>query len=299
MSDFSQPKRGTHLALAYLHGGEVIYQPGETLQSRMLADFELFYMIEGRLNYIQNGTLYDVQPGGIILGRPGFHERYCWEADVSIRHAYFHFGIDTYPAEWPSPAEWPVMRSASSPVCASLFLHILQHIYEHNDWPTVRPEPRHCRLVEALIDTFMEDHGVEAISFERDRPEPVRRALMRMRHQIEENARQSLTLAEVTGRAHVSEKHLCRLFADSVGFSPMQTYLLMRLHIACPLLVRSSFNISEIAARCGFENPLYFSRQFAKVYGCPPSVYRERIRSGKPIPKKNLLPADMIPRRCW
>jgi len=299
VADFPQPKKGAHLELAYLHGGEVLFRPGESLQPRVLSDFELVYIIEGQVDYTAGGITYTVAAGGFIFGRPGVHETYWWDAGIALRHAYFHFGIEYYPSVWPDPANWSPVRSGLSPVCSSLFLHILQHIYEHPEWPAVRPRPKDCHLVEVLIDTMLENHQLELTSFERDRPEPVRHALMCMRKQIEENPRHVMTLAEAAQWAKVSEKHLCRLFTLSVGTSPVQTYLLLKLINACPLLIRSGLSVSEIADRCGFDNPAYFSRRFSQVYGCSPTVFREQVRSGKMIPKNNFLPADLVPRRCW
>jgi len=286
------------LELSYLHGGEVVYQPGESLEPRVLSDFELVYAIDGWITYASDETTYTVPPGGFILGRPGFHETYQWDPQIKTRHAYFHFGIERYPSDWPELDDWPRCRTALSPVCSSLFRHILQHIYEHDDWPAVRPEPKDCRLVEALIDTFIEDHRTEVSSFERERPEPVRRALLLLRRIIEEDPMRPLSLSELAAQAHVTPKHLCRLFASSMGRSPMQMLTLMKLQTARPLLMRTNLSVKEIAERCGFENPLYFSRRFSQAYDCSPTNFRTQLRSGKLPPVKNPLPTDLITRIC-
>lgn len=299
MPDFSQPKKGPRLELDYLHGGEVVYQPGESLQPRVLSDFELVYIIEGQVTYFSDGLAFAIAPGGFILGRPGFHETYCWDARIPTRHAFFHFGIISYPSDWPDLCDWPRVRNALSPVCVRLFQHILQHIYEHDDWPAVQPEPKDCRQVEVLIDTFMEDHRTETACFERERQEPVRRALMLMRRLAEENPAHPLTLAEAAAQAHVTGKHLCRLFNSSLGYSPMQTFTLLKLQAARPLLMRTNLSIKEIAERCGFDNPFYFSRRFSQTYGCSPSSFRELLRKGKSAPCKNILPVDLMSRARW
>jgi AraC-like DNA-binding protein len=299
MSNFQQPRKGLRLELAYLHGGEVVSQPGQVLGPRELADFELVYIIEGQVSYVSDGQRYAVPPGGFVFGRPGFKETYEWYPQIPTRHAFFHFGIDRCPADWPPLSDWPRMRPALSPVCVSLFRHILQHVYEHDDWPAVKPEPRDCRLVEALIDTFIEDHSAETVSFERERPEPVRKALLLMLGLAEESPLEPLTLSKLAGQAHVTEKHLCRLFERSLGCSPMQTFALLKLQSTRPLLMRTNLSIKEIAERCGFENPLYFSRRFSQVYGCPPTEFRTRLRRGEKVPLKNPLPVDLMPRLRW
>ncbi|VGO18567.1 AraC family transcriptional regulator [Pontiella sulfatireligans] len=296
MSETIQPEKGVRLELAYLHGGEVVFQPGESLGPRVLSDYELVYAIEGTITYVSDDTTYAVPPGGFILGRPGFHETYVWDSQIITRHAFFHFDIERYPNDWPKPEDWPRCRTALSPVCASLFLHILQHIFEHDDWPAARPEPKDCRLVEVLIDTFIEDHRIELASFERERPEPVRRALLLLHSLVEEDPMHPLSLPELAAQANVTPKHLCRLFSRSLGYSPMQTYTLMKLQSSRPLLMRTNLSIQEIAERCGFDNPLYFSRRFSLAYGCSPPSFRAQLRSGKLPSMKNPLPTDLMTR---
>ena len=41
------------------------------------------------------------------------------------------------------------------------------------------------------------------------------------------------------------------------------------------LLSASSYNVSEIAAMVGYDNPLYFSRLFKKTAGISPREYRQ------------------------
>jgi AraC-like DNA-binding protein len=79
----------------------------------------------------------------------------------------------------------------------------------------------------------------------------------------------------------------------------MQTFTLLKLQAARPLLMRTNLTIKEISERCGFENPLYFSRRFSQTYGCSPSDFREQLRSGKMVPGKNLLPVDLMTRIRW
>lgn len=291
-------RKDTRLELGYLHGGEVVYQPGESLGPRNLQDFELVYIIEGTVCYESDGTSYTVAPGGFILGQPGYTETYHWDPQNHTRHAFFHFSIDRYPADWPNPDHWPRIRNATNPLCTSLFRHILQHIYEHNDGPIARPSPADCRLVEVLIDAFIETPHTETASFERNRPEPVRRALMYIHQLAEEDPHHSLTLKELAGQANVTEKHLCRLFAKWMGHSPMQTHTLLKLESTLPLLTRTNLNVKEVAQRCGFENPLYFSRIFSKTYGCSPSTFRTQLKKGliRPV---NILPVDIFPRIRW
>ena len=64
----------------------------------------------------------------------------------------------------------------------------------------------------------------------------------------------------------------------------METFRLLKLQLAMALLGRSSLAIKEITDRCGFENPLYFTYCFNRVYGKSPSKTRQSLLKQKPPP---------------
>lgn len=288
----------TRLRLGYLYGGEVRYQPGEQLALRQLTDYELVYVISGTVRYTCDGETYAVPPGGIILGREGSSEKYKWDATKETRHAFFHFRVDQLPADWPDPSNWPRFQPEPDPVVVSLFRHVMVHINEHGDWPAVAPGERDCLLVETLIDSYLESHETSVRQFERERPEPVRRALKWMRQQIDDQPNYWFTLADMARAAGCTPKYLCRVFKQSVGYSPAKTGTFMRLQLSLVLLTRSNLTIGEVAAKCGFDNPLYFSRCFRKAFGRPPTAVRSDLANGIPPPSAP-LPADITPRVHW
>ena len=131
------------------------------------------------------------------------------------------------------------------------------------------------------------------------RPEPVRRALQHMSRLLEENPEHPLTLAELSASACVTEKHLCRLFAGTLGSSPLKTFTLLKLQGAKQLLSRTNLSIKEISERCGFSSQYYFSRCFSKAYGVPPSALRAVRGQDTPALPDDPLPHDLIPRTYW
>ena len=292
------PPCGPRLRLSYLYGGEVLYQQGEALEPRVLTDYELVYVITGNVSYTIDRKQHHVPPGAVILGRPGGNEHYRWDPARRTRHAFFHFGIEELPIDWPALDAWPRVREHPAPVVISLFRHVLRHVYEHSDWPAIAPSERDCLLVETLIDAFFETHVDEETSFERGRPEPVRRALKWMRQRIDDAPWQHFALDDIAAAAGCTPKHLCRVFRTSVGHSPARTGTLLRLQLAIALLARTNLSIKEIASRCGFENPLYFSRRFRQMFGLPPSAVRTNLARGIP-PPAGPLPVDITPRLHW
>ena len=70
-----------------------------------------------------------------------------------------------------------------------------------------------------------------------------------------------------------------RIFKQVVKVTPMQYILSLRMTNAINLLDNSDYNITQVAAAVGYDNPLYFSRLFAKYVGVPPTEYRKRNKN--------------------
>lgn len=51
-----------------------------------------------------------------------------------------------------------------------------------------------------------------------------------------------------------------------------------KMKLAAQYLTNTTFSISEIASRCGFDNVYYFSNSFRKFYGTTPTAYRKSCR---------------------
>jgi AraC family transcriptional regulator len=297
MSQERRPaERGDRLRLGYLYGSVALYQPGETLGPRDLSDYELVLITEGNVTYIADGRHYALAPGSVVLARPGSREEYVWDRTGRTKHAYFHFGITGLPCDWPEPDRWPVQRRDADGALATLFQHVLHRIAQHSGGPSREPSAAECRMVEALIEVFLKGPHPDVSSLER--PEPVRRAVKWMRELIDEDPGRRVALADLAAAANVSQKHLCRVFARSIGHAPLETYRLLRLQLAVALLARSNLSIKEIAQRCGFDDALYFSRCFSHTLGCSPLHARNRMRKGSPPPALH-LPMDVTPRIYW
>lgn len=75
----------------------------------------------------------------------------------------------------------------------------------------------------------------------------------------------------------LTERALKLLFRQQTGMTINHYLRQIRLCQAKRLLRRSEFRISDIAARCGFEDSNYFSVVFAREAGMTPREYRQRF----------------------
>jgi len=80
-------------------------------------------------------------------------------------------------------------------------------------------------------------------------------------------------LAEATG---LSNYQISQRMEGLLGLSPKQYVSRCRVDAACHLLESSGQSLSEIGLACGFSDQSAFTRQFGKMVGMTPKVYRDR-----------------------
>jgi AraC family transcriptional regulator len=115
----------------------------------------------------------------------------------------------------------------------------------------------------------------EKLRLSDDIPENIVRAIV----YIENNISLPLNLDNIAGEACMSKFHFCRIFKKFVGITPMQYAINMRLKKAMTLLQREELSISTVALKSGFRDLSEFNKQFKKLYGSSPSVFRDAIRA--------------------
>ncbi len=85
---------------------------------------------------------------------------------------------------------------------------------------------------------------------------------------------ETLEVTEIAEQLHLSHSRLIALFKKFESVTPKQYIINLRIRKARELLENSSLSISEIAAKVGYHNALYFSRIFKKNTGISPTLYR-------------------------
>ena len=97
----------------------------------------------------------------------------------------------------------------------------------------------------------------------------------RARTYFEEHYNEDFSIEQYAVSRNMSTSWFNRSFRSTVGTSPMQYILEIRIRNAQVLLETTDYAISDIASIIGYDNPLYFSRLFRKAKGLSPSKYRK------------------------
>jgi len=84
-----------------------------------------------------------------------------------------------------------------------------------------------------------------------------------------------LSLNFLSYKYSFSPAYLGRLFKKEVGISFNDYLRNTRIYAACDMMEDPSITINEVAQRCGYNDPYYFSKQFHQVVEMSPSEYRQ------------------------
>jgi AraC-like DNA-binding protein len=101
--------------------------------------------------------------------------------------------------------------------------------------------------------------------------------LMEIRDFIHENLMETLPVSQLARQAHMNEYKFASLFKLLFKLSPHQYIIEQRLELGARLVIKGEISITEISTLAGYETPAAFSKIFKKVYGHPPSLYKEKI----------------------
>jgi AraC-like DNA-binding protein len=85
---------------------------------------------------------------------------------------------------------------------------------------------------------------------------------------------QPISIGQMAREMGYHRTHFCKLFKQIAGLSPYQYLTKVRMNQSA-LLLQESLTIQQVASAVGYHDPLYFSKQFRKYFGVPPSRYAE------------------------
>lgn len=83
-----------------------------------------------------------------------------------------------------------------------------------------------------------------------------------------------IAVGELAAMVNLSPSHFAALFKRLTGYPTLDYFLRLKMQQAARLLDTTTLPIKNVAAQLGYDDQLYFSRQFRKIYGASPAQYR-------------------------
>lgn len=218
-----------------------------------------------------NGTSISLQPGHLLLVRPGDRYRLRVHADGTSAAGssdFYVFCQGPWIDRWWGQGDRP--RKSRIADMSRIETIWNQLVLEHR-----RLEGGSSDISRLLLQTLckMLDRAVAETPV---RVSPSTIGAARMKQYIEEHATLPIRLEDVAAHAGLSVSRSVHLFKAHYGLSIIQYVNRVRLSIALEWMNNSSIPLEQIAETSGFGSYTYFRRVFHAHYGMPPGAYRKQ-----------------------
>ena len=91
---------------------------------------------------------------------------------------------------------------------------------------------------------------------------------------INKNYSRNINVNQLSDYIGINRKYLCTLFKKFIGQTPIDYIVKTRMERACNLLTNDNLSIAEVSNSVGYSDQFIFSKQFKKIMGETPSIYR-------------------------
>lgn len=91
----------------------------------------------------------------------------------------------------------------------------------------------------------------------------------------------AITLAEVAKVANMPEASFSRFIKKRIGSTFIDSLNEIRLGHATRMLIDTTYNVAEVAFKCGFNNISNFNRTFKRRKGCTPKEFRSNFSGNR------------------
>ena len=243
-----------------------------TWRPRGRLDYQLLYVASGKTVFYFNGEPREVAAGHMVLIQPRQEQRYEYFGKDKPEVYWVHFtgsDVKNILKHYDIPLDRNVIYSGSSATYVYLFKEMI------NELQTCRTGYQellemYLRQIFLLVQRSWEERTPNVSSHIQEEMDVARRY-------FQEHYNEEICIEEYALSRNMSVSWFLRNFKQMTMKSPMQYVLNIRMNNAVSLLETTDYNVTEIAAIVGYDNPLYFSRIFKKQKGLSPSEYRKAL----------------------
>lgn len=225
-------------------------------------DYHILLMNSGRCEVRYGDKTYTLMPGNLVVYPPGEAQKYSFLTEGSSLWCHFTGTIVKELLD-SCNIKGGVYCLRQSKAVLEAYSHMIQQFHQPG-----REKHANAALLQLIYHISDAANGADRQA-QSDSISPILTYM-------NANYQKPITLAELAEKAGYSKSRFSHLFSEITGTTPKQYLNNVRLQVSCELL-STGLTVAEIADRCGFNDPLYYSRIFKKKYGLSPTEYRAAL----------------------
>jgi len=248
--------------------GATIAKPHYHIGPRITSCFHLFFVVDGKGQFIQNGQHYSIKKNDIFCIFPQEAHEYYTEPDAPLKLVFLAMNGD-----YSISALERIGLSQSTPILydrvGSSILDSLQILFDQH-----ASDLRRVSLIYQLLDQLgeIQEQSIRQKAF------APHVWLQNGKEYIEIHYADLITIENVAKHVGIERTHFSKKFQSQYNMSPMAYLQQIRMEEAMLLLTSTPYKMSEIALSVGYSDLPTFSKAFKKINGMSPIQFRHRFK---------------------
>lgn len=250
----------------------------------------MFYVLEGQLPIVEDGTEYLLQEGTLFFLKAGVQHWGEHYIPVGTLFVFVHFHLlDADRKELPQREYEPTISLAANRVNAHEFKETVVTLPKRIDHLGGSDLERSiCHLAEfyhegdafrALkINAMLMNIFADCMQLKyKENITTTEIRIQEILSYLQAHRNEAFRAQEIAEHMGLSYKYMEEGFKKRTGMTIQQYHTSLRIHEAEQMLRATSAPIAEISEKLGYQDPLYFSNVFKKATGMSPRNYRQNI----------------------
>jgi len=136
------------------------------------------------------------------------------------------------------------------------------------------------KMIDSLLKTILikisETNGIRGMSPQSS--DPHYGELLELRRKIYQNPQIKWTVELMASEVNMSRSYFQHIYREVFGISCISDVIVCKIDKAKEILSTTLCTVSQVAVMCGYDSDEHFMRQFKKVTGVTPTVYRKKFQ---------------------
>jgi AraC-like DNA-binding protein len=255
----------------------VVYPPGDHPSGyyftyeigRILNEYQINYITDGEGTYENNSGRYRIQPGSLLITKPGEWHRYRPKKNIGwIEH---YVGFSGYIAHQVFSRPWFTQKNAV--VDIGNREEIIDTYYKIFDYIMVE-KPGYQQVAAGMVMKLL--GFIVSLDKQKDfSGKHVEKIIQNACFMIRENIESEFDFQSFAEKNNIGYSYFRKMFKKYTGVPPVQYHLDLKILRAKEMLLNTDKSIKEISFDMGFQSIYYFSRVFKSKLRISPSEIRK------------------------